>query len=195
MPHSSLDTKLGRDRNDPPPHQSHLLTKQIMKPPKNIDISIIPPPSATDLANDIIKTVTPEMANPAGESESQSAEVSTLSRALIAIANQSWRITNAVIDQDSKEPKEELSSREIKKMNRALESMGETLAGLGINLIDRLGETFNTGLPDQVITEELTDGISKEQIIRTIRPTIMWHQTMVQRGEIDIAIPTTTATK
>ena len=166
-----------------------------MKPPKNIDISIIPPPSATDLANDIIKTVTPEMANPAGESESQSAEVSTLSRALIAIANQSWRITNAVIDQDSKEPKEELSSREIKKMNRALESMGETLAGLGINLIDRLGETFNTGLPDQVITEELTDGISKEQIIRTIRPTIMWHQTMVQRGEIDIAIPTTTATK
>lgn len=163
-----------------------------MKPPKNIDISIIPPPSTTDLANDIMKTVTSETAEPSGEGGSQSAEVSTLSKALIAIANQSWRISNAVIDPDSKDPKEELSSREIKKMNRALESMDETLAGLGINLIDRLGEAFNTGLPDQVITEEARDGISKEQIVRTIRPTIMWHQTMVQRGEIDIAVPTTT---
>ena len=117
------------------------------------------------------------------------ADVQRLSKALVAITNQSWRIANAVVDQDSKEGKEELSAREIKKMNKALEGMIETLEELGIKSIDRQGEPFNVGLPDQVISEEPRDGISKEQIVRTIRPTIMWNQTMVQRGEIDIAIP------
>jgi hypothetical protein len=161
-----------------------------MKPPKNIDISIIPPPSATDLANDIIKTVTPESASLAGESESQSAEVSMLSKALITIANQSWRISNAVIDPDSKEPKEKLSPRDIKKMNMALESMTTTIKELGIDLKDRLGEPFDVGLPYEVMTELPQNGISKERVINTIEPTISWNHTMVQRGKIDIAVPT-----
>jgi hypothetical protein len=64
-----------------------------------------------------------------------------------------------------------------------------TFDSLGIRIIDRIGESFDAGLPDQVVTEEPREGLTREQIIRTIRPTIMWNQTMVQRGEIDIAVP------
>jgi molecular chaperone GrpE (heat shock protein) len=112
-----------------------------------------------------------------------------LSKALIAVANQLWRITGAIIDPDSKEPKSELSAQELKKVGNALESIKETLGGLGLKIIDRLGNPFDAGFPETVVTEESQEGISKEQIIRTIRPTLMWHQTMVQRGEIDIAVP------
>ena len=44
-----------------------------------------------------------------------------------------------------------------------------------------------TSLPTQIHTT--MEGITKEQVIRTIRPTIMWNQTMMQRGQIDIAVP------
>lgn len=160
-----------------------------MKPPEKIDLSIVSPPSVIQLSNDLLKTVESNSLGRKESSESTAAEVSELSKALIAVANQAWRIVNATIDSDSKEIKGELSVQEIKKVGNAVESIKETLGGLGIKIVDRLGQSFNAGLPEQVVTEEHQEGISKEQIIRTIRPTIMWQQTMVQRGEIDIAIP------
>ncbi len=110
-------------------------------------------------------------------------------KALIEVANQSWRIDAALTDGDTKEPKAALSTQDIKKLSKALETICECTQGLGIRVIDRCNEDFHPGLPDQVVTEEPREAISKERIIRTIRPTIMWHQTMVQRGEIDIAVP------
>jgi molecular chaperone GrpE (heat shock protein) len=115
--------------------------------------------------------------------------MAVLQKSLITIANQMWRIASSIIDTESKEIKSELSAHEIKKVGNSLESIKETLGGVGLRVIDRLGESFNAGLPEQVVTEETQEGLSKEQIIRTIRPTIMWHQTMVQRGEIDVAVP------
>ena len=160
-----------------------------MKIPDSIDLSLIQPPSTIQLANDIVKNLSLDLNAGTEVLGSQSAEVTTLSKALIAVANQLWRITGAIIDPDSKEPKSELSSQELKKVGNSLESIKETLGGIGIKIIDRIGEPFNTGLPEQVVTEETRDSISNDRIIRTIRPTLMWHQTMVQRGEIDIAVP------
>lgn len=160
-----------------------------MKIPVILDLSIVPPPSLIQHTNDILKTLESEPSTRQEGSGATSAEVTVLSKALIAIANQAWRIAGAIIDQDAKEPKSELSVQEIKKVGNALESIKETLGGLGLKIIDRFGEPFNTGLPEQVVTEEQRDTISNDRIIRTIRPTLMWHQTMVQRGEIDIAVP------
>ena len=164
-------------------------TKITMKPPKKLDITKFEFPNAADLAD---KTQNSSACRPTimrQEPSAYAAEVTMLSKALVAVANQTWRIAGAVIDPDSKEPKSELSTQEIKKVGNAFDSIKETLGELGLKIIDRFGEPFNTGLPEQVVTEEPREGISKEQIIRTIRPTIMWHQTMVQRGEIDIVVP------
>ena len=116
-------------------------------------------------------------------------EVRILQKALILIANHYWRMSSAIIDKESGEIKEDLGSQELKKVGYSIDGMKEALESLGINIIDRIGEPFDAGFPDQVITEEPREGISKEQVTRTIRPTIIWRHTMVQRGEIDIAVP------
>jgi hypothetical protein len=162
-----------------------------MKIPAILDLSTVPLPSTVQLASDLLKTLDSGPTTSLGASENTSAEVALLSKALVAVANQAWRIASAIIDSETKEIKSEISAQEIKKVGNALDGIKESIGGIGIKIIDRLGEPFNAGLPEQVVTEEPQEGISKEQIIRTIRPTLMWHQTMVQRGEIDIAVPTT----
>lgn len=156
-----------------------------MKPPNKINLKTVQHPLASELAAELGKMLPPEIL----VEKENPADFTMLSSALVAVANQAWRISNAIFDSDSKEARSELSPQEVRKVGNALESIKETLGGLGLKIIDRLGEPFNAGLPEQVVTEESQEGISKEQIIRTIRPTLMWHQTMVQRGEIDIAVP------
>ena len=163
--------------------------KITMNHPNKLDITKFEFPNAAGLAEEIENSTAYSPTVNVQELSIYAAEVQKLSKALVAVANQTWRIAGAVIDLDSNEPKSVLSTQEIKKVGNSLESIKETLGGLGLKIIDRFGESFNTGLPEQVVTEEPRDGISKEQIIRTIRPTIMWHQTMVQRGEIDIVVP------
>lgn len=160
-----------------------------MKIPDKIDLSIVTPPSSIQLANDLLKTLNSEPITSHDSAGTTSAEIAVLSKTLVAVANQAWRIASAIIEPESKEAKSELTAQEIKKVGNALESIKEALGGIGLKIVDRLGEPFNAGLPEQVVTEESREGISKEQIIRTIRPTLMWNQTMVQRGEIDIATP------
>ena len=160
-----------------------------MKTPPPIDLSIVPSPCPLQYSNDLLKTLSSESTNSQDAPAGNSSEVTMLSKALISVANQAWRIAGAIVDPDSKESKSELSAQEIKKVANALENIKETIGALGLKIIDRVGEPFNTGLPEQVVTEEPRDSISSDRIIRTIRPTLMWHQTMVQRGEIDIAVP------
>lgn len=160
-----------------------------MKNQDIISLTIIPNPDLKQMVNDVVKIYSSDLNAGTEISGVQSSEVAVLSKALIAVANQAWRIASAIIDPDTQESKREISSQEIKKVGNALESIREVLGGISIKIIDRLGEPFNAGLPDQVVTEEQREGLTREQIIRTIRPTIMWNQTMVQRGEIDIAVP------
>lgn len=156
---------------------------------QKLDITKIDFPNAAGLVEEIQNSATPSTPEAGLESSSHAAEIQILTKALIAVANQSWRIAVCAIDPESGESKGELSAQEIKKIGNALESMKETIGSLGIKIIDRVGQAFNAGLPEEVVTEETREGISKEQIVSTIRPTIMWHQTMVQRGAIDIAVP------
>lgn len=156
-----------------------------MKIPDKLKMIKLEHPEAAELAAEFAKILPPK----ALIGQEDSSEIAMLSKALVAVANQTWRVTSAILDPESNEVKCELSTQEIKKVSNALEGIKEALGGIGIKIIDRLGEPFNAGLPEQVVTEEAQEGISKEQIIRTIRPTLMWHQTMVQRGEIDIAVP------
>lgn len=149
-----------------------------MKINSSLTITAIPQPSAEQALSTAL-----------GGAPVAAAASSEESKALLQITGQLWRQGAIVIDSESGEPKNELSSQDIRKLSHALETMREVIQSLGIRVIDRCNEDFHPGLPDTVVTEETHEGISKERIIRTIRPTIMWGQTMVQRGEIDIAVP------
>lgn len=160
-----------------------------IKIPEELAIPRASYPSPTELTNIVTQAGAPIVCESGGKLDPREGEITNLSKAMISLANQIWRMSVAIRDSDSKEAKAEFTSQDVRKISNALDAMGETIDGLGIKVIDRLNESFNAGLPDQVVTEEPREGISKEQIIRTIRPTIIWHQTMVQRGEIDIAVP------
>lgn len=159
-----------------------------MKIPEKLDLPPFQIPSAAELADNLSNVLPPDQDPERSSAERSSAE-STLTKALVANANQAWRIATTVVDSETGEPKGEVRPQDIRKIAKAVESLMETFEGLGLRIIDRLGEPFNAGLPDQVVTEEPREGITKEQIIRTIRPTIVWNGTMVQRGEVDIAVP------
>ena len=159
-----------------------------LKLPKEIEISLIRPHSAVEHENKLLEVFSSNEKSDRS-SDASSTSVLILQKALVENANQVWRILTTVFDSESGEIKEQITPQEIKKVANAIDKLRATFDSLGIRIIDRLGESFDAGLPDQVVTEEPREGQTKEQIIRTIRPTIMWNQTMVQRGEIDIAVP------
>lgn len=159
-----------------------------MELPEKLDIPHFPMPSAAELADSLLNALPAQKETSDCFQERTSVET-ILTKALIANANQAWRIATTALDTETGEPKEELRTQDIRKIAKAVESLMEIFEGIGLRIIDRVGKPFDAGLPDQVVTEEPREGITKDQVIRTIRPTIVWNGTMVQRGEIDIAVP------
>lgn len=159
-----------------------------MKIPPEIDLKSIAHPNQDVF--DVQNTDNSSQRNQAAASMPIASETALNNiKGIIQIASQSWRLGNVLMNAETEKPKIELSSQDIRKLSNIAESMQEIIQSLGIRIIDRCGEDFHPGLPDVVVTEEPREGISKERIIRTIRPTILHGQTMVQRGEIDIAVP------
>lgn len=157
-----------------------------MKIPKDLDLKNIDVPDLSEIAEQLGDAKLNDPSSVSGDGQEQ---LIAMQKAFVSVANQFWRLTTAVIDKDQGEIKEDLNEQDLKRVGRAMDSMKETFESLGIKIIDKTGDTFDAGFPDQVVTEEPRKGISKEQVIRTIRPTILWQQKMVQRGEIDIAVP------
>jgi len=60
---------------------------------------------------------------------------------------------------------------------------------VGMEVKDRTNEPFDYGLPEKVVTTQPQEGLSKEIIIETIRPTIYWNGQIAQQGEVVIATP------
>ena len=93
----------------------------------------------------------------------------------LAIVINAWKIKSRMTDALSKELKEELAKDDVKKISRYLESIFDSFARLGIEIIDRTGECFDYGLPEKVVTAKPQDGICKELVLETLRPTIKWN--------------------
>lgn len=159
-----------------------------MKIPTEIDLKSIAHPNQTVFdAQNIVNSTTRDQAA-AAIPIANDTSLNNI-KAIVQFASQSWRLSGVLMDPETEQPKPELNPQDIRKLSNIAEAMQEIVQSLGVRVIDRCGEDFHPGLPDVVVTEEPREGISKERIIRTIRPTILHGQTMVQRGEIDIAVP------
>lgn len=119
---------------------------------------------------------------------------SAYAKETLAIVINIWRIKFRMTDALSKEPKEELTKEDVKKIVRYLESIHDSFAQLGIEIIDRTGESFDYGLPEKVVTTKPQEGIRKELVLETLRPTIKWNNQMYP-GEVEIATPIENLTK
>jgi len=109
---------------------------------------------------------------------------------ILTIVISIWRIKTRITDSLSKDPKEELGKEDIKKVARYLESIYNALTQLGIEIIDRTGEPFDYGLPEKVVATKPQEGINKERVLETLRPTVKWNN-HIYPGEVEIATPIT----
>ncbi len=84
---------------------------------------------------------------------------------------------------------------EMKRVHRHIASVLESLHEIGLEVKDHTGDAFDYGLPLKVVTTQPTQGITRESVIETIKPTIYWQQQIIQMGEVVIATPASTETK
>lgn len=105
-------------------------------------------------------------------------------KAIVEIGTQLWKAKAKMVDSTSGEVRDEM-----KKVFRHIESSFAALEAISVEVKDHTGDSFDYGLPLKVVTSQPTPGISKEQVIETVRPTIYWQKQIIQMGEVVIAVP------
>ena len=103
---------------------------------------------------------------------------------LIEMATNAWRLKVRMVDPDSGEPKED-----TRKLYRFVEGLFRALDDAGIQVIDKSGKPYDSGMPEKVISFEQTPGLLKEEVIQTVRPSIRWKERSLRHGEIIVGIP------
>lgn len=106
------------------------------------------------------------------------------------IATNVWKAKAKMTDGSSGEVREEM-----KRVYRHIEGVLETLHEMGLEVKDHTGDAFDYGLPLKVVTTQPTQGLTREVVVETIKPTIYWQQQIIQMGEVVIATPASTETK
>jgi hypothetical protein len=107
-------------------------------------------------------------------------------KAVATIATNAWKAKSRMVDA-SGEPREEM-----KRPFRNIEAILDALHELEVEIKDRCGEAFDYGLPEKVVATQTQEGLSREKVIETIKPTIYWNGQIIQHGEVIIATPAQT---
>jgi hypothetical protein len=88
----------------------------------------------------------------------------------------------------SKSTCDELST-ERKRLERNFESILSSLERFGVQVTDHTGQLYDYGQALKVVAAQPQEGIAKEVVTETIRPTVHWREQLIQRGEVVIATP------
>lgn len=81
------------------------------------------------------------------------------------------------------------ASDTMKRITRDLESVRDTLSQGDIEIKDHTGEKYDGGMALNVIAFQPTPGITREQIIETIKPTIYHKNKLIQMGQVIVGVP------
>lgn len=105
-------------------------------------------------------------------------------QALSVIATNVWRARKKLVDPNTGEAKEE-----TKRVHRHIEAICEALRQIGIEIIDKQGQPYDSGMALKVITFEKISGLTREKVAETIKPTITYTGRLIQIGEIIVGTP------
>jgi len=122
----------------------------------------------------------------AGNSKIQKVEVipPAIAGAVITIATNAWRAKVKMVNEDTGDAKDEMT-----KVYRHVASIIEALQGMGVEIVDPVGKTYDSGMALRVINFEEMPGINREQVKETIKPSILWNKQIVQIGEVIVGTP------
>lgn len=98
-----------------------------------------------------------------------------------------WRLRQKMVQPGTAEPLDEM-----RRAFRHLESTWDVLIRAGVEIQDHTGEDVPEGgvYALRAIAYEPTSGLSREQVIETIKPSIYFNKRMIQMGEVVIGTPT-----
>jgi hypothetical protein len=106
-------------------------------------------------------------------------------KALAAIATSAWKAKSRLLEAGTAD-----DGGVLTRVHGDIRRIWNTLVDdLGVEVKDHTGAPFDYGLPLRVVTSQPTQGISKERVIETIKPTIRWRNKIIQMGEVVIATP------
>lgn len=108
---------------------------------------------------------------------------------LADVATGLWRIKARMVEPGTGHPKEEM-----RRPFRHLESTWDALEDAGLRIQDHTGELFDYGSSIKVIAIEPTAGLTREQVIDTLRPTIYFRDERIQTGEVIVGAPMSSGT-
>ena len=111
-------------------------------------------------------------------------DIQELLRPLGEMATNAWRLKVRMVDATTGEPK-----AETRKLYRFVEGLFRALDEAGIQVIDKTGRPYDSGMPEKVISYEQTPGLAQEEIIETPRPSVRWKERALFNGEIIVGIP------
>jgi hypothetical protein len=74
-------------------------------------------------------------------------------------------------------------------MNRDVEAAADFIHQGDLEIKDHTGEIYDGGMRIKVIAFQKMDGLSRERIIETIKPTIYFKGKLLQLGEVIVGTP------
>jgi hypothetical protein len=148
----------------------------------------IPSPSWPD-EEKVIAALTREfkamhMSPEAGKASTHYAVPEKVVKAIADVATNAWKAKMKMVDNASGETRDDM-----KRIYRHIEAIFDSFQEMGLEIKDHTGDTFDYGLPLKVVTTQPTQGLTKETVIETIKPTIYWQKQIIQMGEVVIATP------
>lgn len=133
--------------------------------------------SAASLTED--EEAAPGASASAGQSDS-------LVKLLAEVGTGLWRLRRHLTHSETSKP-----SAQFERASRHLEAVINMLAEGGIEIRDHTGEAVPEGgiYALKTVAFEQTPGLSSEQVIETIKPTIYFQKQMIQMGEVVVGTP------
>jgi hypothetical protein len=105
-------------------------------------------------------------------------------RLLADVSTGLWRLRRRLIDSGTGQPREEM-----RRAYRDLQFTWDALLQAGVEILDHTGEPFDAGLSLSVLAYQPTEGIQREQVIETVKPTVYWNKQWIQMGEVIVGMP------
>ncbi|MEI9898153.1 MAG: hypothetical protein WDN28_30930 [Chthoniobacter sp.] len=158
--------------------------------PEDFDIPTPQWPDEQKVVDAVTTRIRTMLNNKDGGVEVRHAVPANVIKGMADIATNIWKARTKMLDGASGEVRDEM-----KRVYRHIEGVLETLHEMGLEVKDHTGDAFDYGLPLKVITTQPTQGITRESVVETIKPTIYWQQQIIQMGEVVIATPASTETK
>ena len=119
------------------------------------------------------------------ETEADSGKEEGLLNLAVEMGTAVWRLRRRLTTEGGEVPEE------IRRVSRDLESAWDALKQGGIEIKDHTGEKYDGHMALRVITFQPVAGLSEEQVIETIKPTIYRQDKIIQMGEVIVGVPET----